>query len=339
MATDPFSWAKDFQTQQYALAAKRMSMADDYTKGAVDQGYQQTNKAMAQANDVSNIRLRDQLDEASYNRRYPMEIAKLDHAASLRGNASGYDTSTMSGAVTGGSDPVELIKGFEGFQEGTYWDVNHHRVGYGSDTITNPDGSVRTVQKGDRVDRAAADRDLSRRIMQTQQKAAEKIGNETWEKLPDGVKSAVTSVSYNYGSVPDRIVPALRTGDTAAIANAIKGLGADNGGVNAKRRAKEAAIAASGGSASSDTVNEPAISPAMTEMLARSGKKPEKYFGRVSKSQLALLPDDIKKNLTPDMTAKPDRFGNRPLILTSDIEGGTLTPDGTSIDPTKLLEQ
>lgn len=334
MATDPFSWAKDYQQQQYALAARRMAMADDYTKGAVDQGYRQANTAQDQSNMVSNIKLRDQLDEASYDRRYPLEIGKLEAADRLR-RATPYDT-TAGGAAP---DTFKTIADFEDFREGTYWDVNHHRVGYGSDTITDPDGKVRVVKQGDTVDRAGADRDLNRRIQQTQIKAAEKVGRDIWDKLPEGAKTALTSVSYNYGNVPDRIVPAVRTGDPTAIANAIQGLGSDNNGVNAKRRSKEAQIAVSGGGSSASVSAEPAISPAMTDLLAQSGKKPVKYFGRVSKSQLALLPDDIKKNLTPDMTAKADRFGNRPLILTSDIEGGALTPDGETVDVTKLLTQ
>ena len=56
-----------------------------------------------------------------------------------------------------------MIKQHEGFKSNTYWDVNAHRLGYGSDTITNLDGSVRRVKNGDTVTREQAELDLRRR--------------------------------------------------------------------------------------------------------------------------------------------------------------------------------
>jgi hypothetical protein len=44
---------------------------------------------------------------------------------------------------------LPMIRAFEQFRSSPYWDVNHHRVGYGSDTITRPDGTVARSKAGD----------------------------------------------------------------------------------------------------------------------------------------------------------------------------------------------
>ncbi|MEY5060760.1 MAG: hypothetical protein RIS45_681, partial [Planctomycetota bacterium] len=68
---------------------------------------------------------------------------KKDEAKTLAGAAmQALGTARLaSGKATGGStgrttSAEEFIAGFEGFRTSTYWDVNHHRVGFGSDTIT-----------------------------------------------------------------------------------------------------------------------------------------------------------------------------------------------------------
>lgn len=137
---------------------------------------------------------------------------------------------------------TKLIKGFEGFRTGTYWDVNAHRLGYGSDTITLPNGTVKRVRKGDKVSRADADRDLARRSEEFASTAAEQIGGKTWGALPANVQAGLTSVAYNYGSLPSKVVSAARTGNPAAIAQAVAGLSGDNKGINRKRRMQEAAV-------------------------------------------------------------------------------------------------
>jgi hypothetical protein len=63
-----------------------------------------------------------------------------------------------------GHDAMAVVRHFEGFKDEAYWDVNHHRVGYGSDTITKPDGTVAEVKPGDKVSREDAERDLKRRV-------------------------------------------------------------------------------------------------------------------------------------------------------------------------------
>lgn len=139
-----------------------------------------------------------------------------------------------------------LLRSKEGFRSNTYWDVNHHRVGYGSDTITRADGSVVRVEKGMTVTREDAERDLERRIRQTQADIVGVVGMQAFVGLDEATKGAITSVAYNYGRLPNRVAQAVVTGDKEAIAQAIEELAGHNGGVNAKRRADEAAMVRTG---------------------------------------------------------------------------------------------
>ncbi|GAA0614863.1 lysozyme [Paenochrobactrum glaciei] len=167
----------------------------------------------------------------------------------------------VTGVVTTsrGGDAMSLLRKFEGFRETTYWDVNAHRVGYGSDTITTADGRVIRVEKGMKVNRSDAERDLARRTKEFEKAASSKIGAENWNNLPPNVQAALVSVAYNYGSLPGNVVDAARSGDIARIAASVEFRGNDNGGVNRKRRAEEASIIRG---SSEITRNAPAFDPA-----------------------------------------------------------------------------
>lgn len=149
-------------------------------------------------------------------------------------------------------DALSALRKFEGFRDTPYWDVNAHRVGYGSDTITDPDGTVRRVKPGDRVTRQDAERDLVRRVTTEFLPAAAAAIGPAFHGFTMAQKAAVASIAYNYGSIPKRILGALQSGDAKAAAEAIRALGSDNGGVNAGRRAAEAGMFLGGGG--SDTV-------------------------------------------------------------------------------------
>ncbi len=137
---------------------------------------------------------------------------------------------------------IDLIKDFEGFRTNAYWDVNAFRVGYGSDTITKSDGSVVRVEKGSTVSMEDANRDLGRRVQEFARTAKRQVGSDVWTNMPTNVTSALTSIAYNYGSLPERILDEARSGDFEALATAVEGLSDDNGGVNRNRRMREAAI-------------------------------------------------------------------------------------------------
>ncbi len=135
---------------------------------------------------------------------------------------------------------IETIKQFEGFRSGAYWDVNAYRAGFGSDTVTLADGSVRRITQGMRVSYEDANRDLLRRVGEFQDVIKGQIGRDRFVGFNEKQQAALTSVAYNYGSLPDRILPAIRGGSNQDIANAIARLQSDNGGVNRNRRMQEA---------------------------------------------------------------------------------------------------
>lgn len=130
-----------------------------------------------------------------------------------------------------------LLRKFEGFRESAYWDVNAHRAGYGSDTVTRADGTIEKVTPQTRVTREDAERDLARRTKEFQGVAEKQIGADVWAQLPNNAKAGLTSVTYNYGSLPGSVVAAAKSGDPARIADAVAMLPA-----NPDRRRQEADI-------------------------------------------------------------------------------------------------
>lgn len=140
-------------------------------------------------------------------------------------------------------DALALIRSFEGFRDTPYWDMNALRTGYGSSTVTLPDGSVQRVTEGTRVSREDADRDLARRVQsEFLPRAAKAVGEEAFSKLSGAQQAALASITYNYGSLPSGVAQAAASGDMAATTAAIRALASHNDGVNAKRRNKEADI-------------------------------------------------------------------------------------------------
>lgn len=188
--------------------------------------------------------------------REDQEAAAAGNLVRLSETAYGQPTDTSA---------VGLIKGFEGYSDKPYWDVNAHRLGYGSDTITNPDGTFRAVQEGDVVDQAGADRDLDRRInSEFVPRLKKAIGEDTYNNLSPNQQAALTSITYNYGSLPDSVAAAVATGDPQKVASAISALGSHNNGINANRRNTEAQVFLGGAGASrvSDIIPENNALPA-----------------------------------------------------------------------------
>ena len=137
----------------------------------------------------------------------------------------------------------QLLRGFEGFRETPYWDVNAYRVGYGSDTVTLADGTVVPVTQGMTVTRADAERDLQRRLSQEfTPRLVNSIGQDVYSQLTPQQQAALVSITYNYGSLPGSVAEAIRSGDPAASAAAIRALATHNDGINADRRNREADI-------------------------------------------------------------------------------------------------
>ena len=140
------------------------------------------------------------------------------------------------------TDTLSLIKGFEGYSDKPYWDVNAHRAGYGSDTVTMSDGSVVPISPGMSVNRQDAERDLQRRVSTEFEPIAAKAAGAAWEGMAPNQRAALTSIAYNYGEIPKSVASALQTPGIEDDVAAIQGLASHNGGVNAKRRAQEAQV-------------------------------------------------------------------------------------------------
>ena len=154
------------------------------------------------------------------------------------------------------SQTVALLRRFEGFLDRARFDVNAFRVGFGSDTTTDRDGTVRRVTSSTVTTEADALRDLVRRISEFRAVIEGQIGATRFEQFSPRQQAALTSIAYNYGQLPARIVEAVRTGTVDEIDRAIRGLSGDNEGVNRRRRNQEADIIAAGGGLSDQPLIE-----------------------------------------------------------------------------------
>jgi len=149
---------------------------------------------------------------------------------------------------------ADFLITYEGFAPRAMWDVNAWRIGYGSDTHTDATGAVRKVQQGDTTTPTDARRDLDRRISKEFiPKIINKIGADTWAAMPEGTRTALISIAYNYGNVPKQaIIKAAQSRDLTTLAkvwtestyNDNKKLPENVRNALRKRRAKEAALIA-----------------------------------------------------------------------------------------------
>lgn len=153
-------------------------------------------------------------------------------------------------------DVSAALRASEGLRTDPYWDVNHWRTGYGSDTITNPDGSSTpvgganganpNVKPNVAITPQQAEADLTRRTNDYTKATRQAIG-PAWDNFSPSTQAALTSMAYNYGHVPDNVAKAAKTGDPASIAMAIAAHAGDNNGANYARRAAEANAVLGGG--------------------------------------------------------------------------------------------
>lgn len=119
-------------------------------------------------------------------------------------------------------ESVDVLKKFEGFSSKAYWDVNAYRIGYGSDTITNRNGTYRKVKSNDTITRSQADLDLARRIPEFERVIIRQVGSDAWNQLPDQAKAGLISFAYNYGSIAKQSLrDAIKTGNLNLIADTL----------------------------------------------------------------------------------------------------------------------
>lgn len=141
-----------------------------------------------------------------------------------------------------------LIAGEEGFKGEAYQDSGGKwTIGYGQTTM---DG--RAVKQGDKMTKEEGVAGLRKNIKSHAAIAINQVGKENWDKLDPKARAALTSVAYNYGSLPDRIMPAVKTGDSTKIAESLSLLHGDNKGILKERRLREASVITSGTSSKLD---------------------------------------------------------------------------------------
>lgn len=188
----------------------------------------------------------------------------------------------------GESAAAQMIRGFESFISTAKWDVNAFRTGYGSDTATRANGVIEQVTKDTVVSLDDAERDLSRRIIEFQSGIQQAIGVDTWRALNEAQKAALTSIAYNYGSLPKSIVDAINGGGGPEIvAQAIAGLTSNKG-----RRQQEAQAYLSGSVGSSASTKQ-TPSQIFSEDLAQTQKRIDLLNAEfAARSQLNPTVDD-----------------------------------------------
>ncbi len=160
-----------------------------------------------------------------------------------------FSSYTNNAAISGASSytvdtskAAEIIAEFEGFSETAYWDVNAFRAGFGSDTITLEDGQILSITEESIVTEEDAQRDLERRTEEFMRVVKGQTGRDIFLSLPENTQAALTSVAYNYGSLPETVVEAVKSENIAAIAQAVENLRSQDNGINAHRRDAEAKL-------------------------------------------------------------------------------------------------
>ena len=178
-------------------------------------------------------------------------VPAFTYTSAIDRGLGGADTDPNANQVNVISD---TIKALEGSTTKPYFDVNAFRVGYGSDTITDPNtGRVTKVTEGSNVSRAQAEADLNRRLTtEFVPSVVNAVGADAFYSLSPGAQAALTSIAYNYGKGAmssgrfKAMVNAVQRGDMEGVATAIEALADDNDGVNKSRRLSEAAMVRSG---------------------------------------------------------------------------------------------
>jgi len=196
------------------------------------------------------------------------------------------------------SQTKQLLRKSEGFREMPYYDVNAFRAGYGSDTYTLADGTVKTVKEGVPITREQAERDLERRIKtEFMPKVARQLGDD-FAKLPPSAQAALTSVAYNYGSLPASVVRASKGGNLKSIANAVEALKSDDKGINARRRMEEANIIRN----SSISGKESPILPEIIEPVKKRDPNLQSSLVNSSGTRVALAILPVKEEVVVTKT-------------------------------------
>jgi len=219
-----------------------------------------------------------------------------------------------------------LIRNKEGFRATPYWDVNAHRIGYGSDTVTTADGRVLKVVPGMTITKADAERDLDRRAAEFEAGVIADVGQREWGAMPPAAQAALVSVAYNYGSLPNSVVNAVKSGDIDAIAASVEGLQDHNNGINAARRRSEAAMIRGKGGMPGVVPNE--VDPRFADMT---------YGER--ETIIASSAKDVADLAAADAAKQKVAYDLHDQALGLDIELGKVVSESQIINDASLSDQ
>lgn len=148
----------------------------------------------------------------------------------------------LSGELMGSADEQQLtealIAGEEGVRTKAYQDSEGiWTIGYGQTRING-----RPVREGDAITKEEALTGFRSDVTSHAQRAINQLGEERWKKLDPKARAVLTSLAYNYGSIPPEVLPAARSGTNEDIAKSMDALYGDNRGILKGRRQREQSI-------------------------------------------------------------------------------------------------
>ena len=243
------------------------------------------------------------------------------------------------------NDAAGVLRQFEGFRAQPYWDTNHWRVGYGSDTVTRADGKIEPVTAFTHVSKEDAERDLARRVGVYQNDIARQIGPDAWAALSPATQASLTSIAYNYGHLPDTVASAAARGDVMALAAAVAALPS-----NPARRQQEAYNilngangAPYGGLSPLGAASEDPDAPAANAATVRGDAPPLSWndLARIMKKPAAKTDDSASP-------APPASWGDLAKAMGGGADWNTKIAAGLSLgsdvlpigeDPDKIIKQ
>lgn len=222
--------------QDLADMAPKTKSGIDEIAAAADQLQKNYNEALKAARQLPDAIMRAAAEQAALN-------GLTEGMASAYSAIQGLVDGQFGNFTSGVDAAAALIRDKEGFRPDPYYDVNAYRAGFGSDTVTLSDGTIKQVVQGMSVSVEDANRDLMRRITTEFMPLAARASGGRFETFSAQQQAALTSLAYNYGEIPDRVASVIQSGGSISeIAEAIRGLQTDNNGINRGRRLEEAAL-------------------------------------------------------------------------------------------------
>ena len=131
-----------------------------------------------------------------------------------------------------------LIAAEEGVRTEAYQDSEGiWTIGYGQTTLNG-----RAVKQGDKISKEEALTGFRSNVQSHAQRAINQLGEKRWKELDPKARAVLTSLAYNYGSIPEAVLPAAKSGSTEDIAKSMDALYGHNKGVLKGRRQREQSI-------------------------------------------------------------------------------------------------